>query len=47
MPIISVVPNHSEADDHSSKSIALFCSCGLIASFCFMAIGLDLSAGWF
>jgi hypothetical protein len=47
MSIISVVSNHSGADDQSSRSIALFCSCGLIASFCFMAIGLDLSASWF
>jgi hypothetical protein len=47
MTIIAVVSNQLRAYDQSSTSIALFCCCGLIASFGFMAIGLDLSAGWF
>jgi hypothetical protein len=38
---IQVVP----ADAESSKAVAFFCMLGLIASFCLMTFGVDLSAG--
>jgi hypothetical protein len=34
------------ADDHSPKTIVLFCCVGLIASLCLMTFGIDLSTGW-
>jgi hypothetical protein len=50
MTMISVVSTRSvpaaRAGDHSSKTIALFCSAGLAVSFCLMAFGVDLSAAW-
>ncbi len=35
-----------ETDARSFKAIARFCGLGLIASFCMVTLGLDLSAGW-
>ena len=50
MTMISVVSMHSvpalRADERSPKTVALFCCVGLAASFCLMAFGMDLSAGW-
>lgn len=50
MSMISVVSMRStgavSADDHSLKSVALFCCVGLVVSLCLMASGVDLSAGW-
>jgi hypothetical protein len=50
MSMISVVSMRSIAavstDDHSPKSVALFCCVGLLVSLCLMASGMDLSAGW-
>jgi hypothetical protein len=50
MTTISVVSmgsvTEAHADDHSLKTIALFCCVGLLASFCLMTLGVDLSAGW-
>ncbi len=50
MSMISVVSMRStgavRADDHSLKSVALFCCVGLVVSLCLMASGVDLSAGW-
>jgi hypothetical protein len=33
-------------DDHSFKTIALFCCLGLVTSFGLMMLGADLGAGW-
>ena len=48
MTMISAVSMHSvpavRAD--TPKTIALFCCVGLLASFCLMAFGVDLGAGW-
>jgi hypothetical protein len=50
MTMLSVVSMHSisaaQAGDHSAKNIALFCGLGLVASFCLISFGVDLSAGW-
>jgi len=50
MSIISVVSMHSvtepRTDDHSTRTITLFCGVGLLVSFCLMASGFDLGAGW-
>jgi hypothetical protein len=32
--------------DRSPKTIVMFCCVGLVASFCLMTFGIDLSAGW-
>jgi hypothetical protein len=48
--MISVVSMNSisvaRAGDHSLKFVALFCCTGLVVSFCLIASGMDLSAGW-
>jgi hypothetical protein len=36
----------AHADDHSLTTIALYCCFGLVASFCLMTFGVDVSAGW-
>ena len=36
----------TRADNHSLKTIVLFCCVGLAASLCLMTFGIDLSAGW-
>lgn len=50
MSMISVASMNSigaaQADDHSPKSVALFCCIGLVVSLCLIASGIDLSAGW-
>jgi hypothetical protein len=50
MTTISIVSTHSvseaQADDHSLKTLALFCCVGLVASLCLMTFGLDPSMGW-
>jgi len=50
MTTVSIVSMGSvpemRADDHSPKTIVLFCCVGLIASLCLMTFGIDLSAGW-
>jgi hypothetical protein len=38
--------HETRADDHSLKTIVLFCCVGLVASLCLMTLGIDLSAGW-
>ena len=47
MAALSVVSMRStvqiRTDDHSLKSIALFCCVGLVVSLCLMASGVDLS----
>jgi hypothetical protein len=49
MTMISIVSTHSvpaaKTDDEASKAVALFCLLGLVASFCLMTFGVDLSAG--
>jgi hypothetical protein len=49
MTTISIASMHSvpagRADDQSAKTIVLFCCVGLVASFCLMTFGIDLSAG--
>ena len=46
--MISVISKYSEprAEDHSPRTIALFCCVGLLVSFCLMASGIDMSASW-
>jgi len=39
---VSEVP----ADDHSVRTMVLFCCVGLVASRCLMTTGMDPSAGW-
>jgi hypothetical protein len=50
MTTISIVSMRSfhetRADDHSCKTVALFCCLGLVASLCLMTFGVDLSVGW-
>lgn len=50
MTTISIASMHSvpagRADGQSPKTIVLFCCVGLVASFCLMSFGIDLSAGW-
>jgi hypothetical protein len=36
----------AQTDDRSIKTIALFSCIGLVASFCLVTLGLDLSASW-
>lgn len=42
----ATIESVEKTDDHSIKTIALFCCVGLLASCCMMAFGVDLSAGW-
>jgi hypothetical protein len=44
----SIASMHSvrRADGQSPRTIVLFCCVGLVASFCLMTFGIDLSAGW-
>jgi hypothetical protein len=50
MTTISIVPMRSaseaQADDHTPKTILLFCCLGLVASFFLMTFGVDVSGGW-
>jgi len=49
MTAISMVSMGSvatKADDHSRKTIALFCLVGLAVSFGLMSLGVNLGAGW-
>jgi hypothetical protein len=50
MSMISVISMRSidavGTDECSPKSVALFCCVGLVVSFCLIASGVDLSAGW-
>jgi hypothetical protein len=50
MTTLSMVTTRSlsaaQTDDHSFKTIVLISCVGLVASFCLMILGLDLSAGW-
>jgi hypothetical protein len=43
---VSTQSSPARADYYTSSSVALFCWVGLVASFCMVAIGLDLSIGW-
>lgn len=47
--MLSIVPPGSIpltlSDQEASKAVALFCLLGLVASFCLMTFGVDLSAG--
>jgi hypothetical protein len=36
----------TQADSHALKTIARFCSLGLIVSLCLLTFGMDLSIGW-
>jgi hypothetical protein len=49
MTMLSIVSPGSipvlPADAESSKTVALFCMLGLVASLCLMTFGVDLSAG--
>jgi hypothetical protein len=49
MTVISIVSMGSvetPTDAHSLKAIARFCGLGLVASFCLVTFGMDLSVGW-
>jgi hypothetical protein len=50
MTAISIVSMRSvaetQANDHSPKTIVLFCCLGLVASLCLVTFGMDLGAGW-
>jgi hypothetical protein len=50
MTAISIVSMRSvaetQANDHSPKTIVLFCCLGLVASLCLVTLGMDLGAGW-
>jgi len=50
MTTVSIASMHSvsagRANDQSPKTIVLFCCVGLVASFCLMTFGIDMSAGW-
>jgi len=46
MTYISIAGSAGRADGRSPKTIVLFCCVGLVASFCLMTLGIDLSAGW-
>ena len=36
----------AKPDDRSFKAIALFCACGLVASFGLIALGVNAAAAW-
>jgi hypothetical protein len=38
------IPSKNVEDDF--PAIARFCCCGLVASLCLIALGMDLTAGW-
>jgi len=43
----AVLPDSiDETAEHPLTAIVRFSSLGLIASFCLMALGIDLGAGW-
>lgn len=46
MSAISILAKNVEDDARSFPAIAQFCCCGLIASLCLIALGMDLAAGW-
>jgi hypothetical protein len=49
MTALSIVSmrSASETDAHSLKAVARLCCIGLIASFCLVTFGMDVSGGWF
>jgi hypothetical protein len=50
MTTVSIASMHSvpamRTDDQSPGPFMLLCCVGLVASFCLMTFGIDLSAGW-
>jgi hypothetical protein len=46
MTALSIASIGSEADSHSLQATARFCCLGLVASFCLIGLGMDLTAVW-
>jgi hypothetical protein len=46
MTTLSILSKSVEDDAHFFPAIARFCCLGLVVSFCLIALGMDLSAGW-
>jgi hypothetical protein len=46
MSALSILSKNVEADARSFPAIARFCCLGLVVSFCLIALGMDLAAGW-
>ncbi len=46
MSALSILSKNVEDDARSFPAIARFCCFGLVVSYCLVALGMDLAAGW-
>jgi hypothetical protein len=46
MSALSIPSQDVEDDARFFSTVARFCCCGLVASLCLIALGMDLAAGW-